>query len=422
MDIVIEDGTIKREISTIIHKFSDSTKKDITSETTTNTIIIFKDKNGTVYPNGKIVKSDELVILYDYEYTKDKNGNILRCKITTSKMKNGKSIDIEKTTSVKYYDEHGKLIVEEFFTRDGIMYLRQRYEYDSDGNMIVRKDKDTHTKQTIKYHHNGEVISIINETIKSKAVHRKYTASFDNKNRVYKSIDGDKNVETDYERDFDSDGNILSETKRFFDISTTNKKLISYITTTYNPASGYKIDSVIKNGILTEKHEYDLKGEELGMYIVEDGKEIFKRVEKSVDSDTNNKITITNIKIVDQSTGEVIKDSSIKTIHDKDDKLLSYSEDNTIVSTYKYDEEGRRVSVITKKLIDNEFVVINEILYTYSTSEETGKSTRTKQLTVFDKDGNITSKGLHTEIFDETSETYEFDRTSFEVSENNIEK
>ena len=116
MDIVIEDGTIKREISTIIHKFSDSTKKDITSETTTNTIIIFKDKNGTVYPNGKIVKSDELVILYDYEYTKDKNGNILRCKITTSKMKNGKSIDIEKTTSVKYYDEHGKLIVEEFFT------------------------------------------------------------------------------------------------------------------------------------------------------------------------------------------------------------------------------------------------------------------------------------------------------------------
>lgn len=416
MNIIVEDGTIKREINTIVHKFSDSTKKDLISETSIKTVVIFKDKDGNVYPDGKIIKSDEFVTMYDYEYNKESDGNVLSCKIAKSTMKNGKSIDIEKTTSTKYYDKQGRLIEEDFFTRDGIMYLRQRYEYDADNNIIARKDKSTDTKQTIKYHHNGEVISIINETIKSKAIHKKYNAFFDNKNRVYKTIDGDKSIETDYEREFNSDGNILSETKRFFDISTTNKKLISYITTTYNPASGYKIDSVIKNGILTEKHEYNLKGEELGMYIVEEGKELFKRVETSTDSDTGNKTTITNIKIINQESGKVIKDSSIKTIHDKDNKLLSYSEDNTIVSTYEYDEEGRRSSVITKKLIDDEFVVINKILHTYSTDEETGKTTRTKQLIVFDKNGNIINKDVHTEIFDKTSDTYEFDKTLFEVT------
>lgn len=152
------------------------------------------------------------------------------------------------------------------------------------------------------------------------------------------------------------------------------------------------------------------------MYVAEEGKELFKRVETFTDSDTGNKTTITSIKIIDQESGKVIKDSSIKTIHDKDNKLLSYSEDNTIVSTYEYDEEGRRSSVITKKLIDDEFVVINKVLYTYSTDEETGKTTKTRQLTVFDKDGNITNKDVHTEIFDETSDTYEFDKTLFEVT------
>lgn len=418
MNIIIEDGTIRRETNTIIHKFSDSTKKDIISETSISTIIIFKDEDGTIYPDGKIIKSDEFVTMYDYKYDKE-DGNVINCEITKSSMKNDKSIDIEKTTSVKYYDKQGKLIEEDFFTRDGIMYLRQRYEYDDDGNVITRKDKSTDNKQTVKYHRNGEVISIVDETIKSKAIHKKYTAFFDNNNRVYKTIDGDKSIETDYEREFDGDGNILSETKRFFDISTTVKKLISYITTTYNPASGYKIDSIIKNGILTEKHEYNLKGEEIGMYTVEEGKELFKRVETSTDSDTGNKTVITNIKIIDQESGKVIKDSSIKSIHDKDNKLLSYSEDNTVVSTYEYDEEGRRSSVTTKKLIDDEFVVINKVLYTYSIDEGTGKTTKTRQLTVFDKDGNITNKDVHTEIFDETTNTYEFDKTLFDVAKNN---
>ena len=234
MNIIIKDGTIKRTISTLIRKFSDSNKKDMISETRLFTDIIFKDKDGTIYPDGKIIRSDEYVTMHNYEYTKDEDSNIISCKVTTSKMKNGKSIDIEKTTSTKYYDKQGRLIEEDFFTRDGIMYLRQRYEYDTDGNVIARKDKSTDTKQTIKYHHNGEVISIVNETIKSKAIHKKYNAFFDNKNRVYKTIDGDKSIETDYEREFDGDGNILSETKRFFDISTTNKKLISYITTIKN--------------------------------------------------------------------------------------------------------------------------------------------------------------------------------------------
>ena len=61
------------------------------------------------------------------------------------------------------------------------------------------------------------------------------------------------------------------------------------------------------------------------MYVAEEGKELFKRVETFTDSDTGNKTTITSIKIIDQESGKVIKDSSIKTIHDKDNKLLVLS-------------------------------------------------------------------------------------------------
>ena len=81
MNIIVEDGTIRREINTIVHKFSDSTKKDLISETSIKTIVIFKDKDGTVYPDGKIIKSDEFVTMYDYEYAKDTDGNVLSCRL-----------------------------------------------------------------------------------------------------------------------------------------------------------------------------------------------------------------------------------------------------------------------------------------------------------------------------------------------------
>ena len=414
-NIVIEDGTIKREIHNLINKFSDDTKKDLISTTKQDTVIIFKDKDGTVYPDGKIIVSDKFVTLYNYEYDKDSDGNVVSCRIKKSTSKNGKSIDIEKTTSTEYYDKSGKLKAKEFYTRDGITYLRQRYEYGSDNNLVSRKDKSTHTEQIVSYNLNGDITSIVGKTIKSKLTYDKYKAYYDNENRVYKTIDCDKRIETDYEREFDGDNNILSQTKRFFDITGTKKKLISYITETYNPASGYKIDSIIKNGILTEKHEYDLKGEELGMYALEDGKELFKRVEKSIDSDTGNKTTLTTIKITEQCSGKVIKDSFIKTVHDKDNKLLSYSDNDSVVSTYIYDEENRRKNVITKKLVGEEYIKINEINYEYSTDEESGKTEKTRTLIIYDKDGNKTNKQVQTEIIDKTTEQYNYDKTEFEV-------
>lgn len=412
MNITIEDGTIERQISTITRVFSDSTKKDVLSDTKIVTDIIFKDKDGNTYPDGKIIVSDEYVKMNDYKYNRDENGNVLNCTITTSAKKNGKSIDIEKTTSIEYYDTSGKLTTKEFYTRDGIQYLSQKYEYSVDGKVSTRVDKGTDTFDTIKYNSNGDVVSIISETIRSKTRFKKYIAFFDSDNRIYKTIDGHKRIETDYERDFDGSGNMLSETKRFFDISTTHKKLISYVVTSYNPAANYKIASIIENGILKEKHEYDTKGEEIEMYKVEEGKELFVRTESSVDEDTGNKTIVTSTKIIEQGTGNILKDSKVKTVYDSDKKLISYSEDNTISSVYEYDAEGRRTSVTTKKLIDGEYVTINQVLYTYTTNETA--TVRTRQLTVYDKDGNTTNKEVHTETFDTTIDTYDYDRTIFE--------
>ena len=83
------------------------------------------------------------------------------------------------------------------------------------------------------------------------------------------------------------------------------------------------------------------------------------------------------------------------------------------MSIYEYDEEDRRKSAITKKLIGEEFVVINEVLYTYETTEE-GNTVRTRQLTVFNKNGEVKSKKIHKETITDTSESYEEDTMIYE--------
>lgn len=411
--VIDEDGVVKYISHKLIRKFSDDGKKDLLSETKLDNVVIFKDKNGTIYPDGKIITSDEFVTMYTYQYNKDNEGNTLSCIIEKSVKKNGKLLDIEKTGEKKYFDKLGRLIKVELSTRDGIVYHTTRYEYDVDNNIILQTTKGTHTVREKKFYR-GEVSSITETTIKSKMTHTPYRAFFDNNGRIYKVIDGDRRVEIDYERDFDSEGNILSETQRFFDISSTDKKLISYIVTSYIPAAKYKIGKVIKNGILTEKHTYDLKGDELTLFKVEDGKELFTRTEKTTDPDTGNLTITTNTKITDCKTGSLIKDKTIKRTYDKDNKLLLYSEDDSTVSTYEYDEEGRRTSVITKKLVNEEFVVINEVLYTYSTDEETGETIKKRQLTIFDENGTVIAKDSHEEKFNSASEEYTEEKMLFE--------
>lgn len=412
MNITIDEGVINYRKHSIITKYSDSTKKDIVSKTMLDTTIVFKDGHG-VYPDGKIISSNEIVTSYDYDYTKDENGNIVSCRISKNKKKNGKSIDIEKINEVKYYDELGRHIKTEYITRDGITYLTDKYSYDNDNNIIEKRSKGTHTVSTTKFNRNGEIYLIEDVTLKSKAVHTEYRAFFDNDGRVYKVIDGNKHIETDYERDLNDEGKVLSETIRYFDISSTTKKLISYKVTSYNPVVDYKIDKVIENGILKERHIYDLKGDEIGLFIMEDDKELFIRNEKTIDDDTGNTICTRKETITDKKTGDIIKDTTTKSVYDINNNLLMYALDNSMVTDYEYDEEGKRKSAITKKLIGEEFVVINEVLYTYETTEE-GTTVRTRQLTVFNEKGEVNSKTIHKETITDTSTSYEEDTMMYE--------
>lgn len=407
MNITIDEGIISYKKHNNITKYSDSSKKDIVSQTILNTVVVFKDEHG-VYPDGKIILSDEIVISYDYDYIKDENDNVISCRISKNKKKNGKSIDIEKVNEVKYYDKLGRHIKTEYITRDGITYLTDKYSYDNDNNIIEKRTKGTHNVSTTKFNRDGEVTLIEDMTFKSKAVHTKYRAFFDNNGKIYKVIDGNNNIETDYERDLNDDGNVLSETVRHFDISTTTKKLISYTVNSYNPAVGYKIDKVIENGILKERHIYDLKGDEIGLFVLEDDKELFVRNEKTIDEDTGNIIRIRKETITNKKTGDIIKDTTTKAIYDINNNLLTFSLDNSMVTEYEYNEEGKRKSAITKKLIDEEFVVINEVLYTYETTTE-GDTVRTRQLTVFNEKGEVISKNIHKETVTDTSTSYEQD-------------
>ena len=152
------------------------------------------------------------------------------------------------------------------------------------------------------------------------------------------------------------------------------------------------------------------------MFILEEGNSIFKRKDKSIDPDTGNTINIIKTTITDEKTSSVIKDTTVKTIYDKDNKLLTYAEDNSIVTEYEYNEEGKRKSAITKKLIGEEFVVINEVFYTYETDEESGNTIRTRELTVYDGKGNIISKDIHKETTSELTDSYEEEKMFFDIT------
>ena len=149
------------------------------------------------------------------------------------------------------------------------------------------------------------------------------------------------------------------------------------------------------------------------MFLIEDDRELFVRNEKSIDEDTGNTICIRKETITNKKTGDIIKDTTTKSVYDTNNNLLIYTRDNSIVTNYEYDEEGRRKSAITKKLIGEEFVIINEVLYTYETTEE-GNTVRTRQLTIFNEKGEVKSKNIHKETITDTSESYEKDIMIYE--------
>lgn len=390
-------------------------KRSLAYDTTERDKINFVDENGNVVEAGVIEKSDKDVTLYDYQFSKNSDGEITDCYVSITHFKNDKSLDIEKTTEVKCFDHRGRLIKKSNLTRDGIEYNDTHYEYDNDNNLVSITTRDTHTITKKKFY-KGQVESIVDKTIRSKMTNTKYRAYFDAFGRVYKVYDGDHHIERTYERDIDGDGNILSETIRYYDISG-EKKLISYETKAYNPAAGFKVSKIIKNGIVVMQYTYDQNGDEISSMETVKDIDIFTRTERHVDSDTGN-ITETKRRVlIDKITQKVVKESTTKSVYDKTKKmLLSYSEITDVVNlvtTYEYDEDGNRTSAITKQLINDEFKVINEIKYEREESEDNKSKKRT--CTSYDIDGNILCKSIHNEYVNETEEVHEHEVYDYKV-------
>jgi YD repeat-containing protein len=138
-------------------------------------------------------------------------------------------------------------------------------------------------------------------------------------------------------------------------------------------------------------------------------------IERSNDVETGEKTVEKHIYFVDKYGKQ--RSKYIKEVYDENNNLLTFAEDNSKVTTYTYNEDGKRETAITKQLIDEEFVVIDSITYTYSTDEETGEEKKTRVEERYDAKGNITHKQTHTESITDTKKEYTVENRVYEVPE-----
>lgn len=415
-NIVKEDNLLEVKHHTTTLVYDETRKDDLLSKTDLDLVVVFKDKDGE-YPTGKIVLSNEFVTKYNYKYVTDDIGNVLSCTITKTVSKNGQSTDIEKTSTTSFYDANGRVVKKEYYTRDGIMYNREQFWYWETGKLKTKKVKSTHVIETTEYNHDGNVVLVWAKTIASKCVSRKYSATYNEKGEIVHYVEHAKGYECFVERDLDHDGNLLSITEIFKHLS--DRKVFAKTTKVYDPNAGYKLSRVIKNGFVTERYWYDLEGEMIKSVI--SGKEddsvlidtVTTIIERSTDVETGEK-TVEQHKYFVYKNGKQ-RSKYIKEVYDENNNLLVFATDNSKVTTYTYNEDGKRETAITKQLIDEEFVVINKITYTYSTDEETGEEKKTRVEERYDAKGNITHKQTHTESITDTKKEYTVEDRVYEV-------
>lgn len=405
-NITKEDNLIKASRHTTILQYDVNKPDDLLSKSYLDLVVVFKDKDGE-YPDGKVVRSDEVTVKFDYTYHKDPNGNIVSCDVKKSVIKNGQQTDYEKVDVTSFYDEKGRVVEKRYTNRDGICFNKEKFWYYHNGVMQRHTVKSTHTIKTTEYNTAGNVVLVWSRTIKSGATQKHYNATYDDRGRLIHYIDFDKKINVTVERDEDHDCNVLSETEIFR--RTTDNKIISKATKVYDPNNEYKISQVIKNGFVTEQYWYNLKGELIQMVIKEDEKEVMTRIQRTVDPETNHTIKETHKYVTCANGHQHIKYTREE--FDEDGNLLVFSEDNSKVTEYTY-EDGKRMTATTKQLIDGEFKVIDEITYTYPSDDE-----KVRTEVRYDKDGNMRHKQTHTEAELPLQKNYSVENRDYEVPE-----
>ena len=408
-NITKEENLVKVHRNTITRRYNENRTEDLLSETKENLVVVFKDKDGE-YPSGKIVVSDEIVTRYNYEYFYDELGNVTSCIVTKTVHRNGQSTDISKTSSKTYFDERGRKVKVEYYTYDGIMFNREQYWYWDNNKIKTKTIKSTDVITTYEYNVRGDVTLIWSKTLKSKAVNKKYTASYNIAGEMIHYTSYEKGYECFIENDKDHNGNTLSTTNIYKHING-KRNIFARTTRTYNPDANFKISKVIKNGFIREQYWYDLEGELIKMLIKDNDAEVMTRIERKTDIETGELTVEKHIYIEDKCGKQHSK--YIKEVYDSNNNLLLYAEDNSKVTTYTYNVDNKRETAITKQLIGEEFVMIDKITYEYTESESGTVVTRTEER--YDKDGNTTSKNIRTESLSDIEQEFINETKFYEI-------
>jgi len=377
----------------------DKEKHDnLLSVTDSHLVVVFKDDRG-VYPNGKVSRSSEKVTKYNYEYRKDiDDSTITSCVVTKTTSKTGENL--YKTIVETTYDVNNRPIKIEHKTKDGIVVKKTMLWYKSDGTITKKTVKGTDGLSTFYFDDRGNNVLITFKTLSSKIVNKVYSATYNDSNEKIHETHYTHNEETSIEIDKDHNGNKLSVTTIHRHLN--DNKIFAKESIIYDPET-FKVSKVFKKGMLVASNKYDLNGDEVEMLIRESDKEVLTRIYRTIDEETGNKTVEKHIYITDVDD-EKSHTKYIKYVYDKDNKLLLYSEDNSKVSSYTYNSDGKRESAITKQLVNDEFIVISKITYSYSMDEETGKQTITRIEERYDKNGNIVSKNINTNSTTDTEE------------------
>lgn len=413
-NIVKEDNLLKVNHHSTTLIYDAVRKDDLLSKTDLNLVVVFKDKDGE-YPNGKIVVSDEFVTKYTYEYVKDDNDNVISCTINKTHSKNGQSTIYEKTSTITYYDKNGRIVKREHYTGDGIMFNREQFWYWETGKLKTKKVKSSDVIETTEYNQDGKPVLIWAKTIRSGNICRTYTANYNANGELVHYTKNAENYECTIVRDRDHNGNLLSETEIFKHLNT--KRVFAKNVKVYDPNADFKISAIFKNGYEVKRYVYDLDANVIKIIESEKDIKITTDITRTLDTETGEKTVEKHIYTYNSKCNRCFT-KYIKEVYDENNNLLLFAEDNSKVTTYTYTEDNKRESAITKQLVDEEFIMIDKITYTYTTGD-LGEEIKTRTEERYDKDGNVTYKQIHTESESDTKKEYTSEQRVYEAPSNN---